>query len=344
MRTTSDLHRYAGAHARTRAVLATLLGHPGLEALVSYPSAAAVYEALLRTPYGVGLTGTNPDTPRLERRLVAVGNTLLGLLADPERAFVRLYLLHHEVDNLKLVIRAIHNRRGFDGIAPLLCELGAIATIDPRALAEAHDLRELAQRLTNTPYGEALRAALHRLDEAGPFALEVAVELDYYDRLWSAIDTLATSDAAPARRLLGTLFDILNLNWIAGYRDVLGLSPEEILNYTLRHGRWITAPLRRGLAEDGSRSWEGPLARTPYASLLAAAAADGFDAVAAGLWRLLAHEVQRTLSGYPFHIGVLLGCLLAQEIEIRDLQVLLAAKRLGLPNTEVLDHVASVRH
>jgi hypothetical protein len=98
------------------------------------------------------------------------------------------------------------------------------------------------------------------------------------------------------------------------------------------------------LAEDRSGGWQQTLAPTPYAELGAAIETRGFDAVSPALWGMLAARIQIGLTGYPFHIGVPLGLLVLQEIEIRDLRVLLAAKRLDVPLTEVLPQMASVRH
>jgi V/A-type H+-transporting ATPase subunit C len=342
-----ELRRYAAANARVRSLLPTLLGRSGLESLSTYPSRGAVLDALLRTPYASPVPASPPERGALEH-LVSAARAVLRLLPDPERAFLRTYLLHYEIENLKLVIRAVHCREPWGQVAPYILGLPGLATVDPHALAEARDIRDLVERLATTPYGPALRGALHRLREAGPFALEVAVELDYYDRLWAAADTLRPTDAARARHLLGILFDVLNVGWIVRYRDALGLSPEEILNYTLRQGRWVTLEVRRALAGapgfgDPDHTWEVALARTPYAPLLATAQGPGFDAAASLLWRFLAAESQRMLIGYPFHIGVPLGFLLTQEIEIRDLQIVLAGKSIGVPGPDIVDHLASLR-
>lgn len=342
-----DLQRYAAANARVRTLLARLLGRTGLEALTTYPSPSAVLEALLHTGYGSVLTAAPPERSLLQR-LVAVGRAVTDLLSGPQRTFLRQYLLRLEVDNVKVLIRAVQGQHPWEQVEPYILPLASVATVNPRTLARARDVGDLVTRLASSPYGAALHAAVHRLPEAGPFALEVAVELDYYDRLWAATDTLAAADRGCARRLLGVLFDVLNLGWIARYRDALDLSPEEIMNYTLRQGRWLTLEVRRALAT-APRAGESPagwdaLARTPYARLLTGVRVADFDTVSAGLWRLLAVESQRLLTGYPFHIGVPLGFLFTQEIEIRDLQILLAAKRIGMTGSQILDHLASVRN
>jgi len=339
-----ELRRYAATNARVRTLLSTLLGRDGLEMLCGYPSTEAVVEALVPTPYGAAAGDRASTDRRLLARLAEVGRLVLDLLDEPEQTFVREYLRHHEVANLKVLIRGVAQRLSPQGLAPYVVLMPGVTSVAIPELATVHDLRELVERLAHTPYGPALHAALHHLDAAGPFALEVALELDYYDRLWAATDALHTSDAPRARQILGSLYDILNLGWIARYRDVWELSPEEILNYTLRQGRWVTLDVRRRLAEDRAGGWQPALAATPYAEVGAAIETRGLDAASPALWRLLAAQIQSGLTGYPFHIGVPLGLLVMQEIEIRDLRVLLAAKRLQVPAPEVLAQVASVRH
>ena len=338
-----DLRRYAATNARVRTLLSMLLGRNGLETLCGYPSTEAIIEALVPTPYGAAASDGASADRGLLARLREVGRLVIDLLDEPEQTFVREYLRHHEVASLKVLIRGVAQHLSPQALAAYLPVASGIDTVVTRELAGVPDLRELVERLDPTPYGPALQAALHRLDAAGPFALEVALELDYYDRLWSTAATLRRSDADRARQLLGTLFDILNLSWISRYHAV-GLSAEEILNYTLRQGRWVTLDVRRALAEDRDVPWSAALAGTPYAAFLGDAPARRFDAVSVAFWRFLASEIQRILTGYPFHIGVPLGFLLAQEIEIRDLRVLLAAKTIGVPSAEIIEYLATVRH
>jgi V/A-type H+-transporting ATPase subunit C len=339
-----ELSRYAAANARVRTLLASLLGRSGLETLYGYPTAEAFLDALARTPYAPPAGAQQMSERGILHRLATVGRAVLATVSGPERDFLHCHLLRHEVANLKIVIRAVHGRRAWEGVAPYLVPLPGIATVNPAKLASARDVRELADLLAPSVYEPVLRAAIPVAERTGPFALEVAIELDYYERLWTAARALRSADAGPALALLGTLFDVLNLSWIARYRDALVLSAEEILNYTLREGRWITTDIRRALAENPRIPWAVTLARTPYAALLADVDAHGFDASSARLWRFLALQIQRTLASYPFHVGVPLAFLLAQEIEIRDLRVLLAAKSIGVRPAEALDRIATVRH
>ena len=209
-----DLRRYAEANARVRGLRRSLLGAAQLEALSTYPSLETLRAALLPTVYGALLAGDVPPEQALAGRLRDIARPLLALLQDRERTFLRLYLSLHEVENLKLAIRAVHQRCGWEAIAAYVTPLPQ-ATLDIRSLANEADLDQLAERLDVTSYGQAFRGALHRVAVAGPFAVEAAIEIDAHERLWAAAAELHSVDAEHARRLLGVLFDVLNLGWIA---------------------------------------------------------------------------------------------------------------------------------
>ena len=336
-----ELARYAAANARARALLGRLLGRESLDTLAAYPSAAAVVDALQRTPYAAVLAPGGRADRALPERAAEVGRSLLRTLADPERGFLHLYLLHHEIDNLKVLLRGIHAQMPRDDLRLHLTPLAGVGTLDLPALTASLNIPDLIDRLGDTAYAAPLHHAVPRWRLAGSFALEVAVELDFYDRLWTATATLDRRDGSGARALLGTLFDVLNLSWISRYREACGLSPEETLNYTLRQGRWLTGARRQDLAGLPGRPWDAILSRTPYGAIFTPGAS--FSRLAADLTQLLAEAAQRTCAGYPFHIGVPLACLMAYDIEIRDLQRLIAAKSGGGTPVE-MEHVATVRH
>lgn len=339
----TDLARYAVANARARSLLGRLIGGQGLEALAGQPSAGAVVDALQQTPYAAALAPAGVRAERaLAERAAVVGRILLRTLHDPERAFLHRYLLHHEVDNLKVLVRGVAAQLPAERLRPHLVALDGVGTLDLEPLLASKDIPDLVDRLATSPYAGPLRQALPQWRTTGPFALEVAIELDFYDRLWAATATLTSRDRDAVRGLLGPLFDVLNLSWIVRYREACGLSPEETLAYTLRQGRWLTTRRRRELATLPARNWDQPLQRTPYAAAFAPDV--NFERPALELTRMVAAAAQSACAGYPFHLGVPLACVMSYEIEIRDLQRILAAKALGAGGAGGSGLVATVRH
>ena len=330
-----DLHRYAAVNARVRVLRAELLGRAGLESLCTAASMGAVMEGLRQTAYARSAPADMPLEALLQRRRTATGTALLSLLKGPEHAFVHLYLLRDEVEALKVVIRAVYAGLPWSAVSAYAPPGAGRLAAGIESLAGARDLRDLVQRLASSSYDAPLRAALPHAGAVGPFAFEVALELDYYQRLWAAAEVLRPADRRRAGTLLGTLVDTLNRAWVVRYRDA-GLSPEEILNYTLRHGRRLDDPTLRRLA-----------AEIPAAAPLRPGAEDaaGLDATHdpwAQRWRALAQEARRGLLGYPFHIGVPLGFLIAQDLELRDLRIVIAGKRIGVSPGELVARLATV--
>ncbi len=325
-----DLQRYAAANARLRALRGMLLGPAALEALYTYPNPASIQDALRRTPYDGDIAG----------RIVSAGTKLAAMLDGTPRQLIRLYCQRYEVDALKLAIRSVGRGPTHLPPRPPALALGSLASIELDALFSASGLNELVRRLAGSPYYGVLHSALPNAAEWGTFPLEVAVELDFYERLWNLTYELRPSDGKRVRDLLGVLYDILNLQWIAHHRDATRLSAEEVLNYTLREGRWIDPERRRRLA-DRPDEWTSPLAGTPFEAFALRAEHDGPDAALPSLWQVLADEIRRALRGYPFHAAGPLALLMAQELEIQDIQRLLAMKRLGLSAAEALPHLVS---
>jgi len=113
-----DLQRYAAANARVRTLLPSLFGRSGFETLYTYPSSAALQEAILHTRYAAAVSPGLPIEVGIRSRVVLAGRALLGLMREPERAFLRQYLLRYEMENLKLIVRAVHAAWPWPSIAP----------------------------------------------------------------------------------------------------------------------------------------------------------------------------------------------------------------------------------
>ncbi len=332
-----DVASYGAVNARVRSLLPGLLGRSGLEGLYSFPTGPAMREALRHTAYGADVD----LEAHWRARVVGAGLAIRRFLPEPERRLIEGYLRRHEVDNLKLLVRSVSGAERWSEVAERFVPLGEIGTFDPHGLARCSDLPALVQALVATPYGTALQGALPRLADGGPFVLEVAAELDHYERLWETAAALRARDAARAHALLGLLYDVLNLSWIGRHRGELGLSAEEALNYALRQGRWVTAEVRRRLVEERAVNWGAALAGTPYGRFVPELQQGGFDAAAPGLWQLVARAARAELRGYPFHIGVPLGFLMLLDLEVRDLEVLVTCKQLEWPAAAALGQLSA---
>jgi V/A-type H+/Na+-transporting ATPase subunit C len=169
--------------------------------------------------------------------------------------------------------------------------------------------------------------------EQGPFPLEEALDLSYWREIWEALHHLAKPDQVQAMRIVGAWLDVTNLMWAIRYRVYYGLSPEELINYTLPWGYEVRDADIRAIA--GGADIPQIVQRiypklTDVADLLREPR-QGLPALEVQLQRHVMAQCRKALIGYPFHIGVPLAYLMLKKMEIQDLTVLLEAKASHTP-------------
>jgi hypothetical protein len=334
-----DLARYAAVNARVRTLIAQQVGREGLRTLAAYPGPGSVLEALSRTAYGP--MGDAEADRCLADRARRVADALLVFLLPPERELFDLFARASELESLKLVVRLVP-----EGVpeASLRARLGSPVPsrqwLDPLRLSGIHNFQDLAARLAGTPWRHAIEAELSRRPAAGVPELESALEIHFWDLVWDRTGALRSADRPAARHLLGILGDVLNVGWMLRFRDVFEWPEAEVRAHTTRARRWLDDPQRDRVASGRGRSLAVLLTGTPYAAFMPAGTTRDAELIA--LWRFLDREARRTLRGEPFHVGVPLAFFLRQTTEIRDLQSLLAGKRLGIAAGGILARLAGV--
>jgi V/A-type H+-transporting ATPase subunit C len=303
--------------------------------LVDADSYQDLAELLRNSPYGENLAAADPSV--VERNLrahqAAAARALTTSLQGRSREVLAWYSRRFEIENLKAVIRAIHFDLDRDRTAVILLELPA-PTLPWRTLVEMGSVSSLVDRLSPTTYGRPLAQARDRYQqENAPFFLEVALDLFYFRRLVRLIGELRGRDRIQGKRFLGRWIAVQNLLWAFRYRDHGGMSPEEIVNYTLHRAFGADIDMVRRIA---------------LGSPLAAEAAglgldlphdvEGYEGLHY-LERLAARELrglaEATLARPIFHLGGVLAFLFLLESEISDLTALIEGKLTARSSAEL---------
>ena len=332
----SALH-YARVNALVRGMVSRLLGPAEWQRLLAANDVPEVLRLLADSPYGEGMQAAESRdllaTGRaLRQSLVDAYDRLIRSLGGPRRNLVVLALRVHELDNLKAILRAIAGRVPRQEVLPLLFPLGRHSRLPVDALLEVDELSQAVEVLAGFPYGRVLGFALERYaQERTLFPVEVALDLDYYRRLWAGVEALGDLDRAVAVRLVGTRYDVLNLDWLIRFRLLYRLSPQEIFNYTLPHGYRLTdTVIRRAGAADDLAGIVAELPQ-PYREILRAVGGGptAVEEAELRLYRHLTAVARSALVGYPFQIGEVLAYLWLREAEVHDLEVVLEGTRTG---------------
>jgi vacuolar-type H+-ATPase subunit C/Vma6 len=313
----SALRRYAYAQARVRARLAHLLTPVQLEALAAVPDPAALEREL------AALGWADPTAV-----VLGAWSDALEWLAGPPREVIARERARFELENLKLLLRAVERALPYPDLAPLLLPIGPLG---PGALAEAvasaASLAEAVARLAPEPFGDLLRRHVQAAGAAGPerFRLEAAAERAVWEAIGDAVEALGPADRRAAARLVGARLDVANLVRALRLRAQHGLGPEEVIADARRGGSFGREE-RAVLAHEPIAAWAARLAPAPSARALAEVERPWRCERA--LARLVVREAERALVGSPFSIGVVLAWLVLLESQADDVRRLLQGRRL----------------
>lgn len=329
--------RYAYVQARTKAWRSQLLSTEDWYYLRRARDITEVWRYLRGTSYGRRLP-PSPDPGRLRelvadlsRELIGRYHKLLQFLPRAAEPLWRALVRRFEGENLKINLRRIWRRLPATAVAEFLYPLGPFNTLPP-GLAAAETIPEAVAQLAGTFYGPVLQAALPQFRAQGRlFPLEIAVDLAVLEQLTAVCRRGAAW--RQAKQLLGSLIDWLNLSWLWRFRQIYGLPPEEVINYSIKGGWRLDLAAISALARAATWPELQAALPQPYRRLLAAS--ETWPEALSHFWRWFTAELQRSGRRDPFQLGLPLSYLLQWELEIQSLAGLLVAKTWGVPE-EVL--------
>jgi V/A-type H+-transporting ATPase subunit C len=307
--------------------------------------------ALKASPYGKYLSGLkdNELTPRrvilqIKNRLADSYSSVVQQAPEQTRPLIKQMFRYYEVGNLKAVLRSIQTVSpwnseigAWDRVREVLFPLGSTASIPAQAMVESGSVASAVDLLNGTPYEATMSFAMKRFSaEQNLFPLEVALDLDYWRRLWSEARKLSGKDREMGVKIIGSLLDMNNLMWVIRYKIYHKLSEEELINYTLPFGFRVKDEDVRAIAAGSdiaatvSRIYPG----ISDVNSLFEHPQSGLPKLEQQLKRQVMRQCVAAFIGDPFHIGIPLAYLVLSDFEIQDLTVLIEAKSSKVPEDE----------
>ena len=324
-------------------MLSCLIEPDDFDALLGAGDIYEAAEGLKKTPYRDIIDALDPDRPDLKalekecllRDIAVYRKVCESLPAGREKEFVALFIERYELEELKVALRIWHKKAAVN-LDDYIILPTIVRPIDFKKLVSCATIEEIIILLDETPYKKPLLSAREKFKErASVFYLEIALDADYYARLFALADTLHSADRKIARGILGVAVDIENINWLIRLRTYYALGMGQMLDWVLPGGTWITRDAVRSFySGDGLPRVVESVALGPYAAIREIAE-DNAGAIGKFLYEFLYRRIKRTLAGFPFTIGTVLGYLLLKHNETRNVISLLNAKKLGLGRQEL---------
>lgn len=289
------------------------------------------------TPYGaiMGSDDAGPKTIRdLEKlfrvQLLGKYEKLVHYLSDQYRDLFRIIFMRYEVENLKLIFRALHRHENLELLIDGFYRSEVYPQMDYQRLIMAKSIEEAVHLLQGTHYHRTLVPYVGEKPERILFYLEMNLDRIYFNRLSQAVSQLPKPERTLVKGFLGKNTDILNIQWIYRGMKFYRISPEELFNYCLVSGDALNLETLRQLCYAADvNDLATRLRKTSYAFLFK----EGED-----IDRFMELGMERylfsTLKGLERkgHMTVLPAIIYIHrlEYEMRDIFSLLEAKKFGM--------------
>jgi len=341
---------YAAISARVRAMYADLLSPQDIVRLSDTPDFSSLFTSLKGTSYAPYLENLKDKdiTPRkaivqIKSKVASSYNSVVQMSPVETRPLVKQLYRYFEIGNLKAVLRSIvavqrsSGESSWDRVSDVLFPLGSETVVPAQAMVESGSITAAVDLLNGTPYEEALGFAMKRYtSEQNLFPIEVALDLNYWRRLWAETKKLTGADREHGVKIIGSLLDMNNVMWAVRYKVYQKLSEEEIINYTLPFGYRVKDADIRAIAAGADIA--ATIARLypgiPDVSVLLEDPKTGLPKLEVMMKRALLKQCLAAFVGSPFHIGIPLAFLVTSDLEVQDLIVLVEAKSTNLGEDE----------
>lgn len=337
----SGVSGYAAISARVRAMYSSLLTPQDFVRLSDAPDFQSLLSQLKPTVYGPYIENLKDKefTPRrvvfqIKGRLADVYNSVIHMAPEHTRPLLTQLYRYFEVENLKAVLRGIVTDPTWDRVHDVLFPYGSMSVLPAQAMVEAGNVSTAIELLRGTVYEETLSFAMKRYSaEQNLFPLEVALDLNYWRKLWQQTRRLPSKDQQQALRVVGALIDMNNLMWAIRYRVYHKLSEEELINYTFPFGYHLRDNDVRSIAAgaDIASVIHRIYPDIPDLNALLDEPRSGLPQLEMQLKQNVMRQCMSAFIGDPFNIGLPLAFLVLCDLEIQDLTVLLEAKSSQMP-------------
>jgi V/A-type H+-transporting ATPase subunit C len=343
--------RYAYLNAKIRALISKMLSAGDYEKILQADTYEEGVRVLITTSTGSQLadllTKTRIDLIEVDQALAKVFaktfRMTCGYTPRKARPFLETYLRKIDLDGLKTVIRAVHNRLRKDEALRFVISTSEKMSSELTRLLDVQSVTQLVEEVQDSALRGALEKALPLYESSrSTVPLECSLDRFLYSLLWEQIEkTLSRIDRIHAEELVGLRIDLNNI-LVALRSKQLGLGPTAL--------ELLVVPtyykLRLNLDEVAKARNVGELlgifGATAYKDVVQQAR-DTFEKesditrIESVVDRYIAHQSFKEFVGYSFHIGVALAYLNFKFYELRNIKAVIVGKYENIPIQKIRD-------
>lgn len=244
----ANVRRFAGINTKIRVLKGKMLKREDYEILITKKSVKDVAEYLKsNTDYNKVLKDIEVSNIHrgelellLKKYIVLKYEKILHYFTGEYKKLFKTLFIRYEIEDLKLYIRGLARGEGLELARKFVIYSGIYSTINHDLLVTSKKIEDFIENLKGTIYYDILKPFEDEEDSKVTFYMEMALDRFYFKSLYEGIKKLDNRDEEILSELFGKNVDLLNLQWIHRGLKHYGLSPEELINYTLRGGHSLS--------------------------------------------------------------------------------------------------------
>lgn len=237
--------KFAALNTKLDAISGKLLKNQDYEALMSKESVVEIATYLKENTHYRGVfEDINVDylhrgeiADILLKRNIALLESLSHYMDGAYRDFLNTLFMRYEVEDLKLIIRALATHEDLQKLKSSFIHSERHAILDFNRLMSVTSIEEIVNLAKDTPYQEAFRNVSEDDLSVREFHAEMNLDAVYFRSLRRRAEKLDQEDREILEDIIGKNIDLINIQWLYRSRTYYQLMPEEILNYTLSGGK-----------------------------------------------------------------------------------------------------------
>lgn len=237
--------RFGGLNTKLQAVHGKMLSKEDYENLIALGTVVDVARYLKeKTYYSDVLDDVVVDDIHrgdlehiLKTKLIKMMESFIHFTSGPYKDFMKSMFARYEVEDLKLILRAITKGDDPRKLENLFLHSVDYSYLNYDLLIRSKTLNELRDNLKGSIYQDAFRNLTEEDLDLREFHLEMNLDSIYFGNLIKRANSLSKEDVYILDELIGVNIDLVNLQWVYRAKKYYGLLPEEILNYTLPYGK-----------------------------------------------------------------------------------------------------------
>jgi V/A-type H+-transporting ATPase subunit C len=338
--------KYAAVNTKIRGMEARFLNEDDYKRLLQSESVAEVAAYLKSTAaYGellqkIDVQQSNRSNLEhiLKSSMIRDVDSIINYFSGNYKKFIHTLYAKYEINDMKQLARRLYNAppeymQRFN-TEPSLDFLGKYSGINRATVEKSESIADIIRAYENTKFYSYLKPILLSDNQNNLFRFETVLDISYYSLLMKESEELDASDQKLIKQAIGTISDLLNLQWIYRGKYFYDMMPAVLFNYTINAGYRFSKKSLRDLAYTPTlEAFQQKVRKTPYCFLIKNDdTTDSF--MERRLERFTYYKLRQLRWSNSMTIIPALSHIILLEYQIRDIITLIEVIKYHLPPEE----------